>query len=482
MNDPDPQRDFRLNILRRHDDTVGGDPAYAGLLSAKGYRSEGLFPTAQIDHHAILCAGCHASNALPGSGEAGVKPLTEAIHGRHASVRDLGAPGTPLLDDVANRSACYKCHPGSTTRCLRGVMGAAVAPDGTLAMQCQSCHGRMSEVGASGRVGWLDEPRCQSCHTGTAIHNAGALRDTSVFDAPGHVRAAVDPIFATSADVPSPGFSLYRFSAGHGGLQCEACHGSTHAEYPSSHRNDNLQSIALQGHSGVLSECGSCHPAGVPTTGNGPHGLHPIGEAWVESHGDVVGDDGGGVGTAGCTVCHGADYRGTVLSRSRADRTLLAGDFGAKQFWRGFQVSCYSCHNGPGSESPSPNHPAVVADASASTDDATPVSIPLRATDADGNPLALRIVSQPEHGTVGLLGATATYYPEKGQVGSETFTFAANDGWTDSNLGHVQVAVPEPGAPARGLAALAALAAVASARSGAARSDLRRRICPPRTL
>ena len=31
-------------------------------------------------------------------------------------------------------------------------MGNAVASDGALAMQCQSCHGRMSEVGAHGRV------------------------------------------------------------------------------------------------------------------------------------------------------------------------------------------------------------------------------------------------------------------------------------------------------------------------------------------
>jgi hypothetical protein len=26
----------------------------------------------------------------------------------------------------------------------------------------------MSKVGTPGRVGWLDEPSCQQCHTGTA--------------------------------------------------------------------------------------------------------------------------------------------------------------------------------------------------------------------------------------------------------------------------------------------------------------------------
>ena len=70
------------------------------------------------------------------------------------------------LDNADNRSACYRCHPGSTTRCLRGAMGGAVAADGTMAMQCQSCHGNMTQVGAASRVGWFMEPSCQSCHSG----------------------------------------------------------------------------------------------------------------------------------------------------------------------------------------------------------------------------------------------------------------------------------------------------------------------------
>ena len=461
--DPDPQRDFRLNILRLHDESNASDPSYAGLLMTRGYRSDGLFPTAQTDGQPILCAGCHASNALPGTGLAGVEPLTEAIHARHANVRDLAAVGRPKLDDATNRAACYNCHPGSTTRCLRGAMGAAVAADGTLAMQCQSCHGRMSEVGSPGRAGWLDEPSCQACHTGTATTNAGAVRFTSVFDAPGHMRVAADATFATNPNVPSAGFSLYRFSTGHGGLDCEACHGATHAEYPSSHANDNLQSVALQGHAGVLSQCNTCHTAGVPNTvSGGPHGLHPIGQSWVGSHGDAVGDE-GGVALTACTTCHGADYRGTVLSRSQADRTLST-KFGTKQFWRGYQVSCFSCHNGPFSGDASPNHPAHVTDAIAATDTETPVAIPLSATDADGDPLVLRIVSQPVHGTVGLSGAVATYYPEAGQIGAESFTFAANDGSTDSNLAHAQITIPEPGWRAEAVAGLAALLAIARQR------------------
>lgn len=434
VGDPDPDRDHRLNILRLHDEKQAADPGYAIALAARGYLASGLFATVAAGTP-ILCAGCHASNALPGTGETGVMPLTEAMHAGHASAIDPS--NGQSLDDSENRAACYSCHPGSVTRCLRGAMGAAVAADGSLAMQCQSCHGSMSDVGAHGRVGWLDEPTCQNCHTGTATRNNGQIRYTSAFDAPGHLRGAVDATFATTPNTPSAPWSLYRMSSGHGGLQCEACHDSTHAEAPSSHRNDNIKAIATQGHKGMISECSACHTNVPATETGGPHGLHPLGAAWVEDHGDAA-EDGG---QAACRTCHGADGRGTVLSRTLADRTLDADDFGTKTFWRGFQVSCFACHDGPSSESPSPNHPAVVANASATTPRGVPVEIPLVASDADGDPLTLRIVSQPSRGTVALTGTRAVYYPEQGTGGSVSFTFAANDRKTDSNLGRVTVGV-----------------------------------------
>lgn len=96
---------------------------------------------------------------------------------------------------------------------------------------------------------------CQSCHTGTALQNNGAFRYDSVFTADGLTRVAVDATFATSPDAPAAGLSLYQFSVGHGGLSCAACHGSPHAEFPSTQRNDNIQSIQHQGHVGMLVEC-----------------------------------------------------------------------------------------------------------------------------------------------------------------------------------------------------------------------------------
>ena len=69
------------------------------------------------------------------------------------------------------------------------------------------------------------------------------------------------------------------------------------------------------------------------------------------------------------------------------------------------------------------------------------VPIALGATDTDGDPLMLRIVSQPSHGTAGLDGTRATYFPDPEFAGSDSFTFAAWDGSTDSNLGTVSITV-----------------------------------------
>ncbi len=430
----DSTRDYKLNTLRLHDERQLGSSSYASALAKAGYAATGLYDTVVKNATPILCARCHLSNALPGTGIAGLPALTSAIHARHAGVIDP-SNGLPL-EAAANRTACYRCHPGSATKCLRGVMGAAVAADGTLAMQCQSCHGGMAAVGRADRTGWLQQPSCQQCHTGTATRNNGQIRYTTVFEASGAPRASVDQTFATNGNVPAAGFSLYRFSAGHGNLQCEACHGSTHAELRSAEANDNVQSQAAQGHAGTISECTACHATSPSTTNGGPHGLHPLGAPWVQAHSDVA-EHGG---ATACQVCHGADARGTVLSRALGDRTLST-KFGTKTFWRGYTISCYACHNGPSSESASPNRPPVASGASASTTDGVPVAVPLVATDADGNALTLRVVGQAAHGRAGLSGKQATYFPDAGFVGTDTFTFAASDGFSESSLATVTVLV-----------------------------------------
>jgi hypothetical protein len=215
-------------------------------------------------------------------------------------------------------------------------MSNVVDTNGNVAISCQSCHGNMTAVGNPSRVGWLEEPTCQACHY-------NGKRETNALDTNGVLRVVADTRFATNPNTPANGFSLFRFSKGHGNLQCEACHGATHAEYPSVEPNDNVQSIALQGYAGTLTECKTCHATVPNTTTGGPHGMHTIGDAWVSSHGNAA----EGSGRAGCTACHGADYRGSPLSALKIAKTFRV-EGGSRSFTAGHQMNCYDCHNGPG--------------------------------------------------------------------------------------------------------------------------------------
>jgi len=430
VNLTDRERDYRLNILRLHDDLQLGTPIFTTALVDGRYNAAGLYATVVADGKPVLCASCHRSEALPGSGHAGIPPLTASIHTQHGSVIDP-ANGL-LLDAEANRTSCYYCHPGQQTRCLRGIMGTSVAANGQLEMECQSCHGSMNLIGAATRTGWLNEPNCQACHSGDAVANAGQIRYTSVFSSPNVMRVSANQRFATTPNTPAAGYSLYRFSRGHGGLYCEACHNSTHAEFPSIDTNDNITCIQHQGYIGPLAQCESCHHTQPSTVNGGPHGLHPMGQTWVSQHQNNAG--------SACQVCHGTDYRGTVLSRMRTDRTLSGN--GTKTFWRGYQVGCYSCHNGPGGSGSAPA-PAVVTSRTATTTAGTSVAIPLTATGT--GTLTLRVVSQSTHGKVGLSGTAATYFPDPGFTGTDSFTFAALNGSNDSNLGLVTITVTAGG-------------------------------------
>lgn len=331
VNDADLEKDWKKNILRLHDDKHLGNSLYTTALAQFNYSAQGLAATAAAGQP-ILCANCHASNALETTGVAGIMSLTSALHTRHAAAIDPVNGQT--LDSSTNRASCYNCHPGSETKCLRGAMGTAVDASGNMTMGCQSCHGNMTAVGQPTRAGWLEEPNCQSCH-----HDG--QRETNALTASGMLRIPTDMRFATNANTPAAGISLFRFSKGHGGLQCESCHGATHAEYPSSHVNDNVLSIDAQGHAGTINECSACH-ATVPTTTNGgPHGMHTTGNAWVKGHKSAAKS-----GTQACAACHGADFRGTGLSEVKMTKTFTV-EKGTKTFTARQKVGCYDCHNGP---------------------------------------------------------------------------------------------------------------------------------------
>ena len=119
-------------------------------------------------------------------------------------------------------------------------------------------------------------------------HRHGQIRYTTAFAGTGLPHTAVDARFATTPDTPAAGIPLYRCSTGYGDLQCEACHGSTHAKLPAAHANGTVQSIQHQRRVGICVECASCHGTQPATVTGGPHGMRPVGNTWGSRHPDAV--------------------------------------------------------------------------------------------------------------------------------------------------------------------------------------------------
>jgi hypothetical protein len=324
-NNPDPLKDVKLNILKLHDQK-NDISSYLATLATKGYTYQSSLYQTAISGTPILCAACHSSNALSAPGVGDVLPLTQAMHTLHGGVTNPSS-GTTLDNATSPFASCYLCHPGVTTRCQRGAMGSIV---------CMSCHGNLSAVGSATRRGWLDLPACQNCHT-------DSNRYTTAFDGTGQWRTTSDTTFATNPNTPVPNAHLYRLSKGHGALGCPACHGSPHAEYPTSQPNDNVYSLAAQGYSGEIRECTVCHgQSAALSSASGPHGIHTLGQAWVNGHHTYAEN---GHYTA-CAYCHGVDYRGSPLSAVKTARSFKAED-STKTFPAGYMIGCYDCHNGP---------------------------------------------------------------------------------------------------------------------------------------
>lgn len=179
-------------------------------------------PVPLMDRRPILCAECHATNALGMPGEPGIPNLSKAMHEKHdGEVSDT-------LD------GCYSCHPGPQTRCLRDVMSSSQHQ-----IYCVDCHGTMLQVSHNPNP-WLNEPRCDA----EACHGSGFALDQP----------------------------LYRMSKEHGGIYCAGCHDSPHAIAPSREANDAIKFLELQGHSMTLRECTVCHIAWPSEPG--PHDLN----------------------------------------------------------------------------------------------------------------------------------------------------------------------------------------------------------------
>jgi serine protease len=92
-------------------------------------------------------------------------------------------------------------------------------------------------------------------------------------------------------------------------------------------------------------------------------------------------------------------------------------------------------------QSVTPNSPPEAYDQSVSTDEDTPVSIILNATDPEDDLLTYSIVSGPFNGTLNGTAPDLNYTPDADYNGADSFTFLANDGRTDSNIATITITV-----------------------------------------
>ena len=87
------------------------------------------------------------------------------------------------------------------------------------------------------------------------------------------------------------------------------------------------------------------------------------------------------------------------------------------------------------------NNPPVANAQSVTLDEDTTKTITLTAIDADGDSLIYTVVTQPTHGTLSGTAPNLIYTPNSNYNGTDSFTFKANDGKSDSNVATVSITV-----------------------------------------
>ena len=302
---------------------------------------------------------------------------------------------------------CYQCH-GDMLAVGKAYRKSQVNADGRQIRMdwydqpdCGSCHVGHGDVGKDGQGGFFsagvrkfafDESDLSATPRRADPHDPDASRfavPTASIDipAPTYTCNNLEPTWigcvgASPAIMKFQG-PLYREGKDkHGNLPCAACHGGAHAVWPNRdpNANDNVTALRLQGHTGAITECKVCHSqdafaqlasldggqySGLPADSGilgGPHGMHPVNDRnwWEKAKADTTpisdgsrfggwhdnlarapGRDGGDQ----CAACHGADHKGTRLSKTPVDLAFVVRN-GKKAKWKaGEFVGCDRCHS-----------------------------------------------------------------------------------------------------------------------------------------
>ncbi|QGY39112.1 cytochrome BD ubiquinol oxidase subunit I [Pseudodesulfovibrio cashew] len=196
----------------------------------------------------ITCANCHADPSQDSEGRDNLPSLAAAIHGVHAV----------YMAGRDSAQSCMLCHPQNTLRDNHGEAG----------FECANCHGPLEdhaisllkgdqEAGRKGankllplitprnvgnadavnpRTPWVNEPDCLNCHVDFAAPDSDSTFNEWTDDE--------TELFAARRDEMDA-------------VNCAACHGSPHALYPATDR-DNVMPGQYMDQARIFGAAGSC--------------------------------------------------------------------------------------------------------------------------------------------------------------------------------------------------------------------------------
>jgi hypothetical protein len=111
------------------------------------------------------------------------------------------------------------------------------------------------------RLPWINEPDCLNCHV---EFNKPESKDVTGFN-----------------QWTEDASGLFRLRTGYMGIMCEACHGSTHANYPADNiygkNRDNIPPMQYQGNNlpiGAENNCRVCHTMDMDFSAHHPNMVH----------------------------------------------------------------------------------------------------------------------------------------------------------------------------------------------------------------
>jgi hypothetical protein len=297
---------------------------------------------------------------------------------------------------------CYDCHGD-----MLAMGGAFTKTDGKPGVKdptsAEDTSGQKHDLF---RTPWYDEPDCGACHTGKGkdavlktafdplqpaqmsykpdLNNPDAARfaviprvkKTLIMSAtkPYNIEKQTFESFDEPLTIDAAVFREGKDS--HGNVACAACHGAAHAIWPNRDpkANDNVTALQLQGHAGTILECNVCHTGDSfkneidldgglyskdPKEGilGGPHNMHPVNDPywWSNSEGGNGGWHNEYAKKTGknnedqCAACHGADHKGTRLSKTPVERIFVNAKVqGIKAkvvVPAGTPIGCDMCHS-----------------------------------------------------------------------------------------------------------------------------------------